>query len=379
MATPAPSWQDLYDAGRAEALIRRPKARIERGTRYDMIVGAAAAVADRVIGYAADRFKATYVDGAKGTDLTVLADDHYGIERFAAVPASGNVTFTRLAPTGVSVTIPTGTKLATARNAQGVEIRFATSAPAAWGSGVGGTVTVNVQAQIAGVAGNVAAASITRILDPLPESFSVTNAALLAGGAEVETDDALRARVRGFSTTIRRGTFAALEFGAKEVPGVANATAVEDVTGAATVYVADASGGSTGTPQDVVVGLSPDGSMTRTVAIELMNWRAVGAKVGVVGGALLTVDVAVQLTLRAGANAAALLTSIQSAIAARMAQLGIGETVYRSAIATTIRNVDSLNIVEAVVTLRTGADPFLPIDIAPAGHEIARAGATTVS
>ena len=72
-------------------------------------------------------------------------------------------------------------------------------------------------------------------------------AAAAAGGANRETDDELVQRVRAKPLSYRRGTLAALEYGALTVAGVANAVATEDSTGLVTIYVADASGSSNGT------------------------------------------------------------------------------------------------------------------------------------
>lgn len=361
----APSFQDVYLAARAEALARRPSARIEPGTRYDMIMAGIAAAVDLLIGFDADRIKATYVDGAVGADLTILADDHFGITRFAAVKATGQVTFTRPSPTVSTYSIPAGSVVATERDAQGNEVRFVTTAPANWASLVGGTQTVAAEAEVAGVAGNVAANTITRVITFQSETITVNNALVFVGGSAQETDAALRERIRGFSQTIRRGTFAALEYGALQVAGVAKATAVEDSTGRATVYVTDEDGNSNPT-------------MVAAVTTELLTWRACGALVAVIGGTLLPVDVNVTLTVRAGANVAQLLTSVQAAIETRMDQLEIGETVYRTAIVQAIRNVD-VNIVEANVTMRTGVNPFASVDIAPSASQIPRAGSVSVS
>jgi hypothetical protein len=76
MATPAPSAEDLYDLAKAELVLRRPELQVLPGDVSDMILWAIAAAADRVVGYAAEKFRATYVDGARGDDLTTLASDH---------------------------------------------------------------------------------------------------------------------------------------------------------------------------------------------------------------------------------------------------------------------------------------------------------------
>jgi uncharacterized phage protein gp47/JayE len=352
--------------GRAEALARRPGSYIEPYSRYDMVFAGAGAIGDLIVGFFANRFKATYVDGAEGDDLTILAEDHFSIVRLPATRATGQVTFTRGSPGGGTYSIASGSVVATQKDAAGREVRFVTTAPAAWGAGVGGDITVTAEAEDAGTVGNVGVGKITRIITAQTETITVTNSGLFVGGSASETDPELRTRIREYHRTLRRGTFAALEYGAKLVSGCKNATAVEDSTGRVTVYITDADGASNGT-------------LVSAVAAELENWRACGALVTVVGGALLSVDINVTLTLRAGANVAQLLTAVQAAVQTRLSLMRIGETVYRTAISQAIRNIDQLNIVEAHVTMRTGSNPYAQVDIAPAANQIPRAGSISVS
>lgn len=379
-AMAAPTFQELYDLGRAEALARRPSMAFKPGDVSDMVLGGAAAIGDRLVGYAAERFKATYVDGARQADLTTLADDHWSIQRQDAAQSAGTVRFTRSLSAGV-LSIATGTVVATSRDALGNEIRFVTTAPLSWANLETGSKSAAAQAEDGGVAGNVAAAAITRLVTTLTEGgVTVTNLAAFTGGAAEESDDELRARIRAFPATIRRATIPALEYGAMQVAGVKRATAVEDVTGLVTVYVTDAEGASTGSPLVVDAGIADDGSMTAKVAIELQNWRAAGAVVSVVGGVLLEVDMVITLTVRAGVDIAAIQTKAQEAAEARAALLQIGETIYRSAIQAAVRNVDPVNILEVGLTMRTGADPYTDVfGIAPDTNEIIRAGSVTVT
>src|SRR5260221_476101 len=85
-------------------------------------------------------------------------------------------------------------------------------------------------------------------VDGSDATLQVTNPLTTAGGEDVEDDDTFRARIRDFWRTARRGILAAIEFGAKTVPGVVSAQAVEALSvGAAparvvNLYIADSSG-----------------------------------------------------------------------------------------------------------------------------------------
>lgn len=350
---PAPTFQDLYNTGKAEAILRRPSLKVAEGDVSDMLLAGGAAMADRAVGYSAERFDALYLDGARGTDLTKLADDHYGVQRVDAVKSVGTVTITRTGADGTAVNYPIGTIVASERDALGKEVRFLTTATASWTGSENAAKTVATQAETAGRAGNLASGKVTRIISASPGhgAYSITASSAAVGGAEAESDEALRERCRGINATREKGTFDALEVGALEVSIVKRATAVEDATGLVTVYVTDVDGGSTGTTHTVSEALVDDGTMTMKVAIELLDWKAAGALVNVSGGALQTVDITVQLTVRLGVDVAALIADVQDAIDAAVSRLQIGETLYKSYIQAAARLVDPDNILEISVTL----------------------------
>lgn len=355
----APSFQDLYDLGKAEALVRRPDLSVAEGDVSDMFLAGAAAMADRLIGWAADRIRATYLDGASGDDLTTLADDHWSVQRRFAVQAVGQVTFNRATAAAGAGTIAAGSLVATQRDANGQEVRYYTDSSVSYGAAETGNKTVNCTAEFGGKAGNVAAAKVTRIVtNQWDTSLTVTNASPMAGGAEAETDDQLRDRVRGLLTTLRRGTLKALEVGALQVETVQVATVVEETdgnlvpTGIVTVYISDASGSSNPT-------------MINDVKAELENWRAAGSVVNVVGGTLLIQPVVIQLTVKAGVNTNSLVDDVKAAIVARLDRLGIGERLYVTNIRSAAIAVDPDNILEVAVVTPA-------VDVQPAGNQLLR-------
>lgn len=371
----SPTWQEIYNTGKAEAILRRPEVSVRDGDVSDMLLAGGAAMVDRAIGYTAERVAATFLDGARGDDLTVLASDHWGVVRTGAVKSVGTVTFTRAGADATPQEFPVGTVVATERDSRGNEVRFVTTALASWAVSTNGDVTVATEAETAGVAGNVAADAVTRIISTPPGggTYTITASAAGVGGAAEETDPDLRDRVRRVNLTQRRGTLEALEVGALEVAIVKKATAVDDGTGLVTVYVTDASGASTGTTKTVSPSLVDDGTMTAKVAIELVSWAAAGGLVNVTGGTLQSVDITVALTVRLGVDVSALVAAVQTAITSAVSRLKIGETLYKSLIQAAARAVDPDNIVECSVTLPA-------TDTAPttAGH-IIRAGTVTVS
>lgn len=362
MTAPAPSWDDLFNDAKAELILRRPELQVNPGDISEMVLAGIAAVGDRLVGYAASGIKATFVDGASGADLTKLADDHWNIDRIVAVSSVGQVTFERASFAAGAGSIPAGTVVATAKDSLGVDVRFTTDAIVNFGATDLGPHTVAITAETAGTDGNVAAAAINRITTTIFDTtITVTNDAITAGGSEEESDDELRERIRTFSTTLRRGTLAALEYGAKQVTTVKQASAVEDTdTGAVVVYVTDASGAS-------------NAEMVLDVIDELDNWRAAGAYVTVTGGSLYTLNpIEITLSVRTGVDTAEIAEQVKDAIVSRIAKLKIGETCRREIIQQAALNVDVDNI--------TGVTVVLPAaDVDPADNQIIRTDAAYIT
>lgn len=351
----APSFEDLFNIGKAEAILKRPTLGVRTGDITEMLISGAAAMADRLIGWFAERIAATFLDGAQGDDLTLLAADHWAIQRNAATKSVATVTFTRAGADATSQTIPIGSTVATAVDSQGKDIRYVTTTAAVWAISENSSKTVSVEAVVAGVSGNLAAANlITRIISTPPAggTYTITASTLPAGGAEEESDEDLRDRVRLYPATLRRGTIAALEYGAKQTVGISvgKANAVQDSSGLVTVYVSDTSGNSTGGTVAVGPSVVDDGTMTKKVAIELYDWACAGALVNVSGGAVQTVNITVAIAVKLGVDVTQLISDIQSSVSARVNKLNIGDTLYLSDIVSAVKAVDPDNIVNITVT-----------------------------
>ena len=357
MATP--SFDDIYNLGKAEMILRRPELVVNEGDVTDFLLAAAAAMADKNLQFAAELFRKTFVDTADGADLTTLADDHFSIVRKAGTAALVPVTFTR-ATSATAGTIPAGTEVATGQDASGNDVRFTTVADLPFI--IGETIkSVNANCTKTGPQGNVKQGTITRILVSLFDTFSVANNSVAAGGNEEESDEELRERIRNRPNTFRRGTLSALEFGALQVVSVRIAVATENLlSGLVRVYVSDENGSS-------------NLQMVSDVIIELENWRAAGINVNVTGGKIKTQNVTVVLTIdtASGSSVGILTQPVIDAITERVNQLRIGETLYLSLICQAVMNVDK-SILSVSVTTPTA-------NVVPLPEELIRVGTVTVS
>lgn len=259
MADSLPTRDDFFQAGASEVLTRsesRPqKERLSReavfteGTDINIIIAACSAMADEATRQLATRMAALFLDSAEGEDLDRLVADRFSPEvvRKQAAPALVPITFSRAIPpsAGAAISFDVGTKV---RTEQGTE--FTLTESASFSANSTGPVTVQAQATLAGISGNVAVGAVTQLGSPSADSHvTITNLEPGSGGRNVETDQSLRTRARDFFIAARRGTLAAIEFGARTVDGVESATAMEELdtgtglpNGKVNVAIADSNG-----------------------------------------------------------------------------------------------------------------------------------------
>jgi uncharacterized phage protein gp47/JayE len=112
----------------------------------------------------------------------------FGMTRYPAARSTGTVTFTRPTATDV-VTAAVGCQIA---SADGTVVTQTLTAAVMDATAL--TVSVPVQAVVAGPGGNVAAGTLTQLLTPVSEVTAVTNTSALSGGSNQETDSQLQAR-----------------------------------------------------------------------------------------------------------------------------------------------------------------------------------------
>ncbi len=95
---------------------------------------------------------------------------------------------------------------------------------------LGLTVIAEVEAETAGVDGNVDAATVVEIETTLTDpTITVSNVSAMAGGSDTETDAEYRETIRSLIKAISGATLVAIRAKALTVPGIASATAVEQL------------------------------------------------------------------------------------------------------------------------------------------------------
>ena len=172
----------------------------------------------------ADQYLLQYqydVYSMSGTNLDAFCNI-FGIYRYAAKRATGYITFSRATPAQQDILIAAGAQLSDGSSPPNT---FTTIIPAVMPTGTS-SVTVPVQASIAGVQGNVAANTVTIPVSPFPGISIYTNLNGMTGGANAESDQALQTR---FVTTVLRqltGTSDMYRASALEDPSVTQANVI---------------------------------------------------------------------------------------------------------------------------------------------------------
>jgi len=367
-----PTRADLFQVGADEIFIRsaaRPAGQritaeevFTEGSDINIVTASASAMAEETVRQLAVRVSALFLDGASGEDLDRLVGDRFSptVVRKSATPAIVTLSFFRVSGALPGVTIPVGTIVATANGTQ-----FATTTVATLPVGSTGPVTATARASQAGTAGNVAASSLNSLAAPLSDPLvQVTNNAPATGGDETETDARLRARARDFFRTARRGTLAAIEFGALTVPGVRQATAIEETdsfgipTGRVALYVADALG-------------QANAALCAAVRAALLEYRAAGIYVDVVGSTPNFVPILYRLRFEAGVDTTAAFSQIQSATVAAVNNLRPSETLAVSLLFSVARSVPGVIVLDDAVQEPVG-------DLVPAPNQVIRTRADLV-
>lgn len=157
-----------------------------------------------------------------------------GMERKPANQASGGLMVTGITGT----TIPAGFKFATPSIDDKPSIEY--EAKEKYTIGEDGTIEIQVMASEAGTKGNVPAGTITLMMTPMEGITSITNQNPITGGAEEESDDALRGRIDEADAASEAsfvGSDSDYKGWSEEVPGVGTALIVPEWAGPGTVKV----------------------------------------------------------------------------------------------------------------------------------------------
>lgn len=368
-----PTWFDLFRIARDEAVGRNAKIAVEQverdGTDTNIIVAAAVAAADEVVGQLIHVEAANFLDSARGQALVRLVFDRYGLTKKPASSSVGSALFQTVSPAAGTFTIPTGTIVQTADGMQ-----FVTTSAGIFLAG-SSSLLVAIRSAQAGLGQRAKIGAITSVVSQItnqPTDLTVTNVAATVGDDDEESDESLRNRARNFFPTARRGTLEAIRQGALAVPGVRTADAFEvlDTMGRSNrlvlLVVSDA---FTESLVDAVptppVYAAQSQMFSTTVFNALSDVRAGGIYVQVNVAQVVMLPSNLSLTFHAGVNADAVAEQARAAVVNYTNALNPGAT-WR-----VVDVVDALRLVPGLVV--TGNEIQSPAgDVVPKPLQVIR-------
>lgn len=303
-----PTRLDIFAIGRDYLRTRAKKldpAQVDiEGSDANIVVAEASVMGNAVLRQLGYRTSVLLVDSANNEDLDRLLFDRFSMTRKGASSSRTAVQFTRPTFAIGSGTIPIGTLVTTDTGTE-----FITTSTANFGA-TDLASAARVRSVQAGSLTSAGANAIVRFSKPdqiFDKSIVVTNAVATAGGDDAEDDPTFRNRARMFWRTARRGTLAAIEFGALAVPGVTSAQASEITSSGGTparlvqLYVADSSGIS-------------NEVLAADVQQSLLEYRAGGIQVLVSTSSPYIPPIRIALQYRANVDTVALRDAVRAAL-----------------------------------------------------------------
>lgn len=352
-----PTSADLFELAARKVVATNPKilesvAR-QSGTTVNSMLQAGTLMGSSLVGKIVEAYSNSKISTAKGAALRELIFDWFGLVPIGANPAVVPIVLT---PSGAkSGSVAIGTILTSATG-----IQFQAMESVTWNNS-STAQTVNCTAVQAGIEGNVSPGTISAFKTPpaFDSAMTVTQSSWATGGQVAETDDQLKARAKGFWAAARRGTIGAIEYGAKTVPGVVNAKAIET-----DIYV-----GGTLIPQSKLVTLYASDINGRSNSIfaaairaELENWRPCGVYVAVQPGTVTFLPIDIEVSYESGTDTVAAQRKVIATILAYMDELRYEQKM-------------SLGAIEDKVMRIAGVSKTVPPRIKlPTGDQIASAG-----
>jgi uncharacterized phage protein gp47/JayE len=323
---------------------------------------------------------------SSGTDVDSFVND-FTMTRLPAVAASGSVTFSRLSPASsiASVIVPyfnadgtintAGVQVITADGTQTFGVVTDTT-NAAWNATMGGyfvapataSVTVTVQALVAGTGGNVIAGAISLLAVAVAGIDVATNPAPFVNGVNAETDAAVKARFQNFINTRSEATTAAVEYAIQSLQQGLTYSIVPNTDGSGNyvpgnfvVYVDNGTG-------------DPPSSLLTVVQAAINAVCPIGSTFSVFPPTVVTANVSMTITVGPNGNKPTIQGEVENALDAYIDALGLDAGLPWSRLAQIAYDTDP-NVTNVSSLLLNGGTS----DIAAASGAVIRAGTTAIN
>ncbi|MNW28263.1 Baseplate J-like protein [compost metagenome] len=284
--------------------------------------------------------------------------ESFDFKKFAAHEASGFVTLTFYAPLEANLYISKGTKFSTVSKSGTDILYYATQEDYVVQAG-SVEADIEVFCTVKGTIGNVAAGSIRVLINPINYVQEVTNKEPFLTGAEEETQAERKQRFNVYIETLARGTKKSIEYGVKEVEGVAGVWVDDSAIGLVNVYVHDANGNL------------PD-SLKEKVIENLVNYRAAGIPVYV--NSIVKTEIPITLTVKvlSSYNNSAFHQRLVDGIQNYVNSYPVAKSFYVSDLIQYVMNYDDVAVINCKVS-----EPL--VDKVIAQEQIVRASAINLT
>jgi uncharacterized phage protein gp47/JayE len=305
------------------------------GTVLRALADATAGVALWLQGLILQLLQVTRLSTSSGSDVDSWLLD-FGFTRLPAVSASGLITFARFTPTNQAI-VPVGSLVQTSDGTQQYVINADTtnaaySATVIAGGGFiipAGTYSINctgtaITAGPSGypdATGNVAAGTITSLVQAINGVDTVNNAAAFTNGANPETDQAVKARFPIFINSLAEGTLGAVTAAILSVQQGLNCTVIPNTqyngttqNGYFTVVVDDGTG-------------YPSSQLLSNVGLAVAAVQPLGSSFSVHAPVVITASVVMSIVSAAGYVHATVAAAVNAAITAYINGLVLGQTL----------------------------------------------------
>jgi len=323
---------------------------------------------------------------SNGTDVDSFIND-FSMQRLPAVPASGQVTFSRLSPASApaALIVPyfnadgsintAGVQVLTADGSQTFGVITDTT-NSAWNAAMGGyfipaataSVTVTVQDLVAGAAGNVIVGAISLVASAISYVDTVTNVAPFTNGVDAETDAAVKLRFQNFINTRSEGTLAAVEYAVQSFQQGLSYSVLENtdasgdyVPGNFVVYVDNGTG-------------DPPSSLLSAIQAAVNAVRPIGSTFTVLGPTVVTANVSMTITVGPNGVKSTIQPEVQEAVEAYIDSLPMAAPLPWSRIAQVAYAADQNITNVTLLTLNGGTS-----DLTTTQGQVIRAGTVVIN
>ena len=267
--------------------------------------------------------------------IPVATFQSFGFEKLPAKRAFGYVSVSTSAPLVAPISVPAGTKFTTAAGAS-----YSSTAAVTWAAG-SSLVRIAVQADVTGVAGNVAPGVINSSgLFPASSGFTVGNA-LIANGADAEGDAEREARFRDYIRSISGGTLDACRYAAGSavvldadgnIDKFVTRIGLTEIPGRVTIYIYS----NRGVAQSDLLSAAQiliDGERDNNTETLFAGARCAGVRVDVLAMAERGVSASIRVGMLQGfALSSAVIQSLNDIYGTALRDIGAGETLYLGAL-----------------------------------------------